>query len=245
MPYTNGTDKMTDEQKIYQEELRKIARRRAHGITTNTDNVLYFPNATDVRLCPKNGMTTLKTALISILAKRNPPDFDVLKIGTKRDRIEEIGKFGDRDMLPFRRGALRVCVVRDPVERFLSACEYIKSGNHAGEPEEKMSDVCELPDSLDDVIEGVWKGDIFNTHFLPQQVFLGNRGTYDRIFPMSKFSGVLSFLGDRMGVDLTNIRKNQTEPVHYGTKDALTPEQLEGIMRIYREDYNYGWTEED
>ena len=245
MPYTNGTNKMTEltEQELYQQELRKIVRHRAWGTTTFTDNILYFPNAIDVRLCPKNGMSSLKVALMRVLG-REGDKFDLLQVGTKRDRIEEIGKFGDRDILPFRKGAYRVAVVRDPVERFLSACEYIKSGNHEGEDPRKTSDVCELPDSLDEVIDGVWSGEIYNTHFFRQVDFMGNRAQYNRIFPMSKFGNVLAFLGARAGVDLSMIHKNETAPVHYGPKSALTENQLHGIMRIYREDYNYGWTEE-
>ena len=49
------------------------------------------------------------------------------------------------------------------------------------------------------------------------------------------------FLGAR-GVDLSMIHKNETAPVH--CKSALTENQLHGIMRIYREDYNYGLDEE-
>ncbi len=66
---------MSQIDKIYQEELRKILRKRLRGIMWPTENVLYFKNNIDVRLCPKNGISSLKIFKVlvdgSVCSKRS------------------------------------------------------------------------------------------------------------------------------------------------------------------------------
>lgn len=249
---------------VYREELAKVLRRRLKGSMSPTENVLYFPNDIDVRICPKNGMSTLKWALLYVdnleISSNNP---EALVHGTKRHRMQAIKEFGDRDYLPFRKDSVRVAVTRDPIKRFMSACEYIKTEytkvNEAldlesGKKEltsdelkrlESMSDVDILPDSIDEIIEGVWSGDIHNTHFYTQTYYYGNRGQYDKIFKMKDFSSFLEWLRIQTGTKkkIDKIRANSTSGLYFGGADSLTEDQKKRIMRIYREDYDYGWTE--
>ena len=248
---------------VYQDELRKVLRKRLRGTMTPTENVLYFKNNIDIRLCPKNGISTLKWAQMYVdnieLSQDNPIS---LIYGTKRHRMMEIKKHGYRPELPFRKDSTRVAVSRDPLKRFMSACEYIKTEytrvNEAidlnkAEPlneEElkkltKMSDVDILPDSIDDIIDGVWSGEIQNSHFFTQTYYQGNRGQYDKIWKMNEFSEFLEWLRISTGSTrkLVNIRANNTSGLYFGSIEALTRHQKKGIMRIYEEDYDYGWTE--
>mgnify|MGYP000109039408 CR=1 FL=1 len=81
------------------------------------DNVLYLPNNVDIRLCPKNGMSTIK---------------EIFRIHKGHEqyvgrsyRYSKVKEFGDQLDLPFRKGSYRIAVRRDPLDRFKSACEYI------------------------------------------------------------------------------------------------------------------------
>lgn len=259
---------MSTVQEIYQAELRKVLRQRLRGNMLPTDNVLYFPNNVDVRICPKNGMTTIKWALLYVLEldhiNGKAEDKSTAKLcGTKGWRVREIKKHGYLPDLPFRQESLRVAISRDPIKRFLSACEYIKteyakSSNMLTSSSEaldkkslealgKMSDLDDLPDKLDDIIDGVWSGDIHNSHFYTQTYFHGNRGQYDEIFQMQDFVEFLEWLrtqtGSRRKID--KIRSNSTSGLWFGSKNDLTEDQKKRIMRIYAEDYDYGWTEDE
>jgi len=261
---------MNTVQEIYQAELRKVLRARLRGTMFPTDNVLYFPNNIDVRICPKNGMTTIKWALLYVLrldydassAASVEDKFEAQLCGTKGWRVREIKEHGYQPDLPFRQESLRVAISRDPIERFLSACEYIKteytkssnmltsSGTLDKESLEalgKMSDLDDLPDNLDDIIDGVWSGDIHNSHFYTQTHFYGNRGQYDEIFQMQDFAEFLEWLRKKTGSNrkIDKIHSNSTSGLWFGSKNDLTEDQKKRIMRIYAEDYDYGWTEDE
>ena len=228
---------------------------------TSRDNVLYFNNNIDVRLCPKNGITTLKWALWHTY------DMDISihrhfasRCGTKNFRVEEIRKHGLSEELPFRAQSTRVCVVRDPVERFMSSAEYLKlqwianasllEGSDLSDTDKErayvsMSEIDILPDSIDEVIEGVRTGEIDNSHFWLQSYFLGNRSQYDHIFKFSQFGEFMTWLQNecKSPKTLNKIVTNQTSGLYYGGVSNLTEDQKIRIMKMYQEDYDYGWTE--
>lgn len=248
---------------IYEEEqtIRKIIRRKLRGGMNSRDNVLYFNNNIDVRLCPKNGISTLKWALWHTY------DMDISKnrvfagrCGTKNHRIEEIRKHGLSEELPFRANSTRICVVRDPIERFMSAAEYLKLQwvanasilegsdlNHEDKTQAytAMSEIDILPDNIDEVIEGVHTGEIDNSHFWLQSYYLGNRSQYDHIFKFSQFGQFMTWLQNecKSPKSLNKIVTNQTSGLYYGVVSNLTEDQKRRIMKIYEEDYDYGWTE--
>ena len=248
---------------LYEEEqaIRKVIRRKLRGGMTSRDNVLYFNNNIDVRLCPKNGISTLKWSLwhtynMDISKDRNFAS----RCGTKNHRVEEIRKHGLSEDLPFRAQSTRVCVVRDPIERFMSAAEYLKlqwvanasllEGSDLSIEDKEhaytaMSEIDILPDNIDDVIDGVSTGEIDNTHFWLQTYFLGNRSQYDHIFKFSQFGQFMSWLQKECGSPkrLDRIKTNQTSGLYYGGVSNLTEDQKKRIMKIYQEDYDYGWTE--
>ena len=248
---------------LYQAELRKVLRRRLRGTMSPTDNVLYFPNDIDVRICPKNGISTLKWALLYVSGlSPSSSDKESMSIGTKGWRYHKIKQYGHQDELPFRKDSFRVAVSRDPIKRFLSACEYIKQEsskasdllnlsssltNEDFKRLEKMSDVDILPDNLDDIIDGVWSGEIQNSHFFTQTYYMQNRGQYDKIFKMKNFTTLLEWLRVKSGSSkqIEKIRSNATSGLVFGKSASdLTEDQKKRIMRIYEEDYDYGWTED-
>jgi hypothetical protein len=143
-------------------------------------------------------------------------------------------------------------VSREPIKRFLSAAEYIRTEyervKDTTDPYDiaRMSDVQKLPDDLDELIHKIREEEIVNSHFFPQVYFLGNRSQYNAIYQMRDFAKLLGFLKARSGTefDLTTIRENKSERKYYPSPKDLTELQVARIMKIYREDYNYGWTED-
>lgn len=249
---------MTDQIQLYQEQLKKALRRKFRGTMSPTENVLYFPNNIDMRICPKNGMSTLKWVLLYALnINISQKNQEALRIGTKNWRIEQIKEYGYQDELPFRQDSIRLAVSRDPVKRFLSACEYIKTEwikskdlfdvREDGDYSQliKLSDVDSLPDDLDGVIDMVWSGEIHNSHFFTQTYYQGSRGQYDHIYPLREFTSLLNYLRSQTNCqrDIARIHANRTSGLYYGGVDKLTTNQRRLIMRIYEEDYDYGWTE--
>lgn len=253
-------------QEEFEQKLKRAIQYRIRGITNSMDNVLYFPQNIDVRLCPKNGMSTLKWALLycsGIDMVRDGKSGEALVMGTKAHRMLQIKQHGYREQLPYRKDSTRFAVSRDPVKRFLSAAEYIKkeyirsqqtldlnpeSEDLADKIEKisKMSDLNMLPDSLDDVIEGVREGEIVNSHFFTQAYYMGNRSQYDKIYRIDRLRDLLDFLrrSSKIHTAIDKIRENKTEPLYYGSVDVLTDTQRRRIMKIYEEDYDYGWTED-
>lgn len=232
------------------ERLKKAHTYRLRGQTTPLDNVLYFPNNIDVRICPKNGMSSLKWALLECHGEVSTDRGRDL--GTKADRVKSILEHGYQNDLPFRQNSVRIAVSRDPIKRFLSAAEYIQAEYERVKDTTdvyeiaKLSDVQKLPDDLDELIRKIREEEIVNSHFFPQVYFLGNRSQYNAIWPMRDFTKLLGFLKARSGTntDLTTIRENKSERKHYPSPKDLTELQVARIMKIYREDYNYGWTED-
>lgn len=247
----------------YQDKLRKALRLKLKGAMAPTENVLYFPNNLDVRICPKNGMSSLKWALTYIM-KEKYPERDLVDVSTKGWRLKEISKQEYKDDLPFRKESIRITVVRDPVKRFLSACEYMKTewinqvevfgSEFNGEYDDglinrlsSLSDVDPIPDDLDDVISMVESKEIVNTHLYTQAHYLGSRGQYDKIFDMKDFIGCLEYIRKTSGSkkQIEKLHSNRTFGLYYGTVDNLTETQKKRIMDIYSEDYNYGWVEQE
>lgn len=245
----------------YDAKLKFAIRKRMMGVMTPTENVLYFPNNLDVRLCPKNGITSLKYALKYILEGKEEATSIT---ATKSWRKEQIKQNGYRDDLPYRENSYRLAISRDPVRRFLSAAEYLniewaKQVNHLGEDyllrpdltEDDFRDIGQfseaepIPNNLDELIEAVSCGDITNTHFYSQTYYLGARGQYDRIYKMSNFTDCLEFIRRRSdsSKSIDKLRANRTHGKIYGTVDDLTQDQKKRIMKIYEVDYDYGWTE--
>lgn len=125
----------------------------------------------------------------------------------------------------------RVCIVRDPVKRFLSmySNRILFHRDH---------DV-----SFDDFVEDIAHFQEINGHFRSQVYFLGtDPDYYTHIFNIKQLAG----LGELM----TKVSGRPVKPVRLQTKGGetkpeMTPEHEERIRAVYREDYEvYGpWME--
>ena len=201
------------------------------------NNILYFPNNLDIRICPKNGMTTLKEALKRCIGRLDY-EGDKHDTGTVTFRLNQIKKHSYGPEQPFRKGSTRIAIKRDPVERFTSACEYIVRN------QEKYLkygiDYPELNEDIRSVIGGVMDGSIKNEHFFSQSYFMGNANDYDLVYDLNDVNKLLEFLAKSTGIDrLKSIWENRTKDKLY--TNELTKSDVRDIMQLYQRDYKNGW----
>lgn len=199
------------------------------------DNVLYFPNNIDVRMCPKNGMSTLKELHRFI---RGVDEY----IG-RVERLNRVREYGDQFDIPFRKGSYRIAVRRDPVIRFRSACEYLIQ-NQAEYIRQGRADECpSLETELDLVLDRIEDGTLKNNHFYTQTWYMGKPEDYDMVVYIDELSQLMIFLNDACDLGYSDekldIRENQTKMKVYNS--IITTQQRRRIKQLYRKDYLNGW----
>ena len=204
------------------------------------DNVYYFPNNIDVRICPKNGMSTLKGAIRTVYG-----DIDDRgnTVGNYAWRYRKVYNNSDQFDQPFRKGSFRIAVRRDPIDRFKSACSFIQEKQayylSLGRP------LATIPDDLDGIISGMEDGHIKDNHFYTQTWYMGRPEDYDMVFHIDEMSKLLTFLQDacNIGVDIKDIHLNKSNHKLYN--DAISPAQMEILMNFYKKDFDNGWCKKD
>jgi len=203
------------------------------------DNVLYFPNNVDVRLCPKNAMSTLK---------------EVFRIHKGHDqyvgrsyRYKRVKEQGDQFDLPFRKNSFRIAVRRDPVDRFKSACEYILQNRADHIKMGRGNDLPEISVELEEVISKIEEGTLKNNHFYTQSWYMGKPSDYDMVVHIDEMPRLLAFLNEacELGFDdgVTRVRQNATTMKMYNS--AISPMQLKRIKTLYEKDYRNGWCKQE
>lgn len=198
------------------------------------DNVLYFPNNIDVRLCPKNGMSSIKEMF---RIHRGHQEY----VG-RSYRYEKVKQFGDQFDLPFRKGSYRIAVRRDPLDRFKSACEYIMR-ERAQHIRDGRDDLPEISSNIEEVIGSIETGSVKNNHFYTQSWYMGNPDNYDMVVHINELDKLLSFINEASELGLTddqiNIKMNVSRLKLYN--DGLTRIQQLRVKKLYEKDYKNGW----
>ena len=198
------------------------------------DNVLYFPNNIDVRLCPKNGMSSIKE--LFRLHKRHE---EYVGRSYRYNRVKEDGSQFD---LPFRKNSFRIAVRRDPLDRFKSACEYIMR-ERAEHIKQGRTDLPEISYDIEDVIQSLEIGSLRNNHFYTQTWYMGNPGDYDMVVHIDELDKLINFIDDACELNLPSerldIKMNQSKLKLYN--DGLTRIQQLRVKKLYEKDYKNGW----
>ena len=129
---------------------------------------------------------------------------------------------------------VRFCVIRDPVERFISGYtnrivfhkDLIKLKNPPG----TISDFIKNFDFYCDNDPST------KLHFSPQNVFYGtDLSLYTHIFKFKNFDKIKSLLQEISGTSLPDIHLQQSGSVQ---KPTLSNTEIEWVKEVYREDYN-------
>lgn len=199
------------------------------------DNVLYFPNNIDVRLCPKNGMSSLK----ELHRLNRGVDGYIGRV----DRIRKVRDHGDQFDIPFRKGSYRIAVRRDPIVRFRSACEYIVANQAEYIRQGRIDELPSMDRELDTVLDNIEVGTLKNNHFYTQSWYMGKPEDYDMVVYIDELSRLMVFLNDasELGFDeeTLNIHDNKSQLKVYN--GILTDHQRQRIKILYRKDYDNGW----
>ena len=90
------------------------------------DNILYLPEGIDLRICPKNGFTSIKGFHQQVLRVVSPQNtmaqeqyqFKHVRGGPSSWRQLQVLKYGNQFDIPFRFDSVRFAIKRDPIERF-------------------------------------------------------------------------------------------------------------------------------
>lgn len=199
------------------------------------DNILYFPNNIDVRMCPKNGMSTLKEAYRRVKDLRTDKSLS--------SRVESVSRKCDMFDIPFRKGSYRIAVRRDPIDRFKSACEFIMDARSYYIKEGKF--LPEIGLELDQVIDDLEQGKYRDNHFYTQTYYMGIPQDYDMVYHIDELPKLLAFLQDATECDreLTHIHENKTKLKLYN--GAIDPEHMTKLRNFYLKDYINGWCKQD
>jgi len=206
------------------------------------DNVLYFPNNIDVRICPKNGMSSLKKAY-RIVKGREGDSKTGLIYGNYVDRYNNVRQHGYLGDLPFRKGSFRIAVRRDPIDRFKSACKFILQERAYFIKHGRANDLPEISELLDEVIKSVYNGTVKNNHFYSQSWYMGVPEDYDMVVHISELDQALGFIQEACEVDASNtlikLHENKTHLKLY--TDAICEEQMQQLYDLYAKDFKNGW----
>ena len=155
-----------------------------------------------------------------------PPTLHALRIEPFRPRVH---------------AQIRFCVLRDPVERFLSSFRYLRSADIFLNPERLPASLPQfLALSEDYLRKGAAKmqpqdEERLRLHIVPQSHFIGSEPSYyTHIFRMGEWQRLKHFLSDWLSasVQLPHLNKSQSE-----SDAGLTPEQKQRIEALYAEDY--------
>ena len=136
----------------------------------------------------------------------------------------------------------KFCVVRDPVDRFISGYRNRIFDNEdliAGQTKEMNGE--ELPKFPDidffalHLAEYCAANERIDWHFRPQAQIIGEPAAFDRIYDISEIDVLYSDLKERCGVELNRHRRNVSrapEPTH------LSPAAKKAVTEFYRADYD-------
>lgn len=228
------------QQTVVKEAVKQLSTRPIEGSRCHT---IYFHINIDVRICPKNACSSIKSLFSMLMANRSEPIAQEYRIRKSIEYVRDGLIDPEENPRFFRTDATRVCVARDPVERAVSACIYL----HRKILNERSPSMPQIIHFLDNF--NVWD----NTHLFTQSFYMGVPGMYDKVYKMNEVQSLQDMLkrqwGKKQGYE------QHIEPIHtnqngasYGVKTADVLEQLPAstvnrIKSMYQEDYNNGWHE--
>lgn len=201
-----------------------------------SNNVLYLPGNIDIRICPKNGMSSIRVALMAYYGQY---DEENLKVSFGLWREKMIDQYATDGI--FRKDSYRIAVARDPVYRFVSACEFLANATEA-----QVYPKVDMPDTLNEVIEQIKSGKLDDQHLKSQTHYMGSSQDYDWVVPISELKELLTYIEsvckiDGMGVRDLHLNRTRSvdRPATYEKKF-----DVDAVREIYKIDYENGWIDE-
>lgn len=202
-------------------------------------NTLYFSNNIDVRICPKNGCSSLKLLYRNIYHQH--PDDDKREgrtMGRKHRQAAFDKLLSNSDIsieynnFQFRPNSMKIAVSRDPVERAVSAIKYnYKMKLRILNPSHKQ-----IVDSLDAM---ELRDD---SHFFSQTFYMGNYDQYDEVYQLKNLNKLIDTLLKESSY-FTDDYPFYSRNVSTSTITAkdLPSHTVKRIESLYSMDYENGW----
>ncbi len=209
---------------------------------------------------PKTGGSTIRTWIYHYLNKKKKYEnyeYDSQKYLTGK-KIKS-RKYKLTNFVKYSKRFTKICIRRDPVERFISCY------NDKIIREEKWKKIPGMKDPFDlnsffkgietnkkefkwkiklilGLDKGSWKN-YLNYHFEPLTYHYGNDLNYfDEIFYLSDLdSKVKPFLENLWGIDLPTIKMRNSRLITKRYIDTLSKNDKKQIFNFYKEDYQNGW----
>ena len=183
--------------------------------------------------CPKNANSSAKL----FFAKHLGLDKDYVFIGDKIPRYKQknydlMGKKNLVNFLPTKQkfqeiiADYKCCIVRNPIERFLSA---YKNRIVYHQDEEFKNHTVNM------VLEKLESSNFENKHFLPQNYFLGSDLTYYTFYANTK--SILTFQNEVNNFFKNKIIFPKIQTGGHKSDIALTLDQKLKIKKIYKDDF--------
>ncbi len=190
---------------------------------------LYFGNNVDVRLCTKNGNTTLRSIWSQLNYNTTENCYTNLRKALY-EKNREIDNIEDVNYI-FRRNSYRIAVKRDPIERALSASkEVLKQRLNMLDP--PLETVEELLLNCDPNLDH---------HFLSQTYWMGNAYDYDEIYDVQDLDKLVKWLEEDYNYPyrISDNHMNKS-PSKIKVVD-LSRKVIDHVYKTYEIDYRNGW----
>jgi hypothetical protein len=161
--------------------------------------------------------------------KDNLDWFDPYKLGDYPD----IYKLVNRPNFPDVLNSPRFCVIRDPIERFISAFTDRVLRYKMGEYHE-IKTVDNFINNFDYYND---KYQVLAHHVRPQYLFYGeDLSNYDYVFKFSEIYKIKELLEDTYSIYLPDLHLQQCKNIE---KPKLSKEQINFLIEFYKKDYEF------
>jgi len=206
-----------------------------HVISDAADKLGYLP-------IPKAACSTLKFAFLRL-------ENEQLADAYHADELKRIHQYFSRKPQNWvslrdlrRKGSFRFTVVRDPIDRFMSAyqnrvVDYSDLENKAFQ-KRRRADLSRSP-SIDELALNLHAycetNASINHHVRPQAEFIRDKAAFDRIYAMSDLPALADDVFDQTGVRLTLAKSNSSKT----EKPRLAADALEALQQFYAVDYEF------
>ena len=196
----------------------------------NLETLVFYP-------VPKNANTTAKALFASIIGvedkfayrenipkHKRPSETHLMKLGAKPSIT---GFFMNYEKFAKLNVDLKICIIRNPLERFISAYENRVLFH-------KDKGFFEL--SIDQVLDQLTLGNFENKHFLPQYYFLGEDLSYfTHIYKMNEihlfYNTLLNYFNVKNKINIPHLQTGRSKKI------TLTKTQINKVKSIYKTDY--------
>jgi hypothetical protein len=202
-----------------------------HLVDWTDYTIVHLPELVDIKFSPRVASQSIKQyAMHMYFPAIDYIDYDDF---IKHKRMFE--QFNPTNN--FRKNTYKIAVYRDPIDRFVSACnwDYCHWGKHPD-----FKDTILFADNFDTIFD-TWVGFLsaHNKHYFPQTLYLNKRKDYDMVYNISDIDLLFEYLNVMYS---NNFRPHVNETtIRHFNRDQLSVDQIEKLYTIYSVDYDNGW----